>query len=180
MIVEREREREQNRGSKCPKCGLSTNSNGKCYYDACENYYLKGSSSDNESSRWRKGSCPKCGRSNVWIKEGGICFECLMTGVRLAIQLLIQEQGLKAAQLQWEILKTEFKRDMEEGKKRDPQVESLGNKFIETIENEVYPNRKRNRNLLILGGIIVVVGILIFYFVFWRRANNQKTDDSEE
>ncbi|CAG8637262.1 2419_t:CDS:2, partial [Scutellospora calospora] len=44
-------------------------------------------------------------------------------------------------------LKPQLKRDMEEGKKNDPKVGELGNKLIETIESDVYPNRKRNRQI---------------------------------
>lgn len=69
------------------------------------------------------------------------------------IQLSIKEEGLKATQIQWEHVKSQIKRDMEEIKKRDPQAERLGNKLIETIENDLYktendshPNKKGNRN----------------------------------
>ena len=182
----RERERERER-AKCSYCGTSLNSSGKCYTPSCVNYQ------GNPPSKLRKGTCSSCGQKNVLLINGYNCFKCITTKHRLEFQEVIKEDGLKTVQIHWEnILKPQL-----EGLLRNAEQNPAGlgvteeekrkaiqmfREFIQILEDDIYPDRKRNRenarNWLIGGGIagvIILVG-LIAYFLGRNRNRRNRYD----
>jgi hypothetical protein len=92
-------EREQNRSfrNRCSHCGTPTNSQGKCYTSSCVNYVSE--SSSNPPNKIPRGFCQQCHKNNVLLADGSLCFKCFLTNIRLELQELIKESGLKSAQI---------------------------------------------------------------------------------
>ena len=96
----------------------------------------------------------------------------------MKVQDRIKEEGLKRTQLEWD---SEFKPSLEMCLQNIDRLEvGLSNQdkkllrtqireFIETIESDLYPERKSKRNWLIGGAIVLVVIAIGLGIWFWRR-----------
>ncbi|CAG8679841.1 12062_t:CDS:2, partial [Ambispora gerdemannii] len=111
----------------------------KCHTKSCVNYWKKNDSSSNPPSRFKKGNCPECNRSNVIINPGiGMCNDCGMRQLRLMIQELTKDE---------ENNELEAARIVEDN--------------IQTIEKDLYPERNKNKGGSGLIWILVIVGVAV-------------------
>jgi len=143
---------------------------------------------NNPYSKFKKGGCRKCRKDNVWIVKDGLCFKCFLDNYRSLIQEEIKQNSLEKTRIEWEKAKqrlerwfTNIKNDeryqtgLTEKEKREG--EQMGKEFIQAVENELYPERKKGNNssgwiwLLVIAGVVVIVGGLIAYFSLKKRKN---------
>jgi len=172
-MTERERERNQrSQSNKCSKCGKWADALG-CNNRSCENYWNK-DKNKNSPSKFKRGRCPECGRSNVIINpESGLCNDCGMAKLRQMIQKMIKEHGLKEGQIEWERVKPQIEQMIRWLKQNGEQeVAKVVEKNIETIEGDLYPDRKKNKGGSALIWVLVISGVLvvgIIGLVWWRK-----------
>ena len=80
-----------------------------------------------------------------------ICLDCGLNNLRLAVQQMIREVGLEQTQIFWEREKTKMSNKLGEVlvelERTDPEMARLakdnGDKVIETIEGDLYPDRRK-------------------------------------
>jgi len=139
---------------------------------------------NNSSNEPRKKVCSRCGEYDFLTL--GVCYKCALINARLEIQELIKEQGLKSVQIQWEnIIKPGFERNLrnieqpqnqtgltEQQKQEIKKGEQRLREYIQTIEADLYPERKSNQGgsgwIWFLVIAIVMVGGLVG-FLIWRK-----------
>jgi len=101
----------------------------------------------------KKGNCSQCSKNNVLINyDTGLCMDCSINNARLEIQASIKEDGLKSAQIQWEIMKPQIEKEIEEVQQSSDltpeekkELKKGFDKFFQTIEDDLFPERKKAR-----------------------------------
>ena len=138
-------------------------------------------------NRFKRGKCKECHKDNVLIKDGA-CIDCIINNARLETQSLIKEEGLKFAQIQWESMKPEIEKriedDYQELSDEDKKEWKKGtDKLFQTIEDDLFPERKKAResrkNWLIIGAVILVI-IVLGGIAYWWYKSSKKDEEFKD
>ena len=86
---------------------------------------------------------------------------------------MIKEAGLKEGQIEWERIKPQLEQAVRWLKQNgEREAAEIVEKNIETIEGDLYPDRKKGKGSSVWIWVLVIVGIIIvgiIGLVLWKK-----------
>lgn len=129
-------------------------------------------------------NCQQCGKENVSCVDDKWeeCLSCTLNGMHSEVLKDVKKHGLEYTRNEWKIT-IEGKEFKETFEKLAPSEKNQVNDMLRTIEDDLFPERKkariRNRNLLIVGIVIAVLIVFRTIAYFYGKVVNKKKEVKE-